>query len=113
MPTADLKSTRIIPLINEVAAMPQSPEQRTTLTFLRVERVAARVNSLPESDRQVYIQEMLRNRGVETADPYDRIEMLFMLCKYLQNNILSEQLSLIPRRTWRPSPRATLPEQTA
>lgn len=87
------KVDRIIPLINEVAAMPQSPEQRTTLTFLRVERVAARVNSLPESDRQVYIQEMLRNRGVETADPYDRIEMLFMLCKYLQNNILSEQLS--------------------
>lgn len=87
------KVDRIIPLINEVAAMPQSPEQRTTLTFLRVERVAARVNSLPESDRQVYIQEMLRNRGVETADAYDRIEMLFMLCKYLQNNILSEQLS--------------------
>lgn len=88
-----IKVDRILPLVNEVAAMPQSPEQRTTLTFLRVERVATRVNTLPEEDRQTYIQELLRNRSTESSDVYDRIEILFILCRYLQNNVLSEQLS--------------------
>ena len=85
---------RLAELIDMVASMPQSQEQRTTLVFLRAEAAIANIRLISESERHEYIHDLLRTQAMHDAkDPYEQIEYLFLLCKYLQSDIPSEQLS--------------------
>lgn len=89
-----VSTKRIGELINITAAMPQSHEQRATLAFLRVEQIVTMSDSLSESKRQEKVHQLISSRGSEQfKDPYDQVELLFMLCQLLQSDIASEQLS--------------------
>ncbi len=89
-----LNSERIAQLTDLVASMPQSEDQRATLAFLRVQLVVSSDRNLSESERQKRVHELIKNRGLESlSDPYDRIELLFIICRYLQNDVNGELLS--------------------
>lgn len=85
---------RIDQLIEIVAARPQSPDQRVTLAFLRVESCVAGMDTLSSFDRRHKVYQLLRDRTQTSAsDPYNRIELLFTICKYLQTDINSQLLT--------------------
>ena len=85
---------RLAQLTDIVASMPQSEDQRATLAYMRVQLVVGSDRDLSEADRQKRVHELIKNRGFDnTSDPYDRIEMLFIICRYLQNDINGEMLS--------------------
>ena len=91
---SSVNSERVSQLTDLVASMPQSEDQRATLAFLRVQMVIAADRDLSESDRQKRVHELIKNRGFDNiTDPYDRIEVLFIICRYLQNDVNGELLS--------------------
>lgn len=85
---------RINELVNLVASMPLSNEQRMTLAFLRVQANVSDDKGLTDIDRQKRIHDLIRSNGISSKDdPYDRVEYLFTLCRYLQNDVNGEMLS--------------------
>lgn len=87
-------ASRIGELVNKVAGMPQSHEQRATLAFLKIEQLVAESADMKETDRQEKVYDLMQFYGTDRSnDPYDRVELLFMLCQLLQKDITETQLS--------------------
>lgn len=88
------KSFKIKELIDVAASKPLSNDQRMTLAFLRVQDNIAEDKVITESVRRKKIHELIRTSGITSSeDPYDRVEYLFMLCRYLRNNVNGDMLS--------------------
>lgn len=88
------KASRINDMINLAASKPLSNDQRMTLAFLRVQANIAEDKAITESVRRKKIHDLIRANGISNSDdPYERIEYLFMLCRYLKNNVNGDMLS--------------------
>lgn len=83
---------RIDELVEIVASRPLTPDQRVTLAFLRVESNVASMDTISNLDRHHKVYELLHDR-TSSSDPYNRIELLFTICKYLQTDINSQLLT--------------------
>lgn len=79
---------KITKLINEVAGMPISEDQRMTLAFLRIQLNVINLWNNSPAERQKKVREMILDRRVtESRDPYDEVEYLFTICRYLQDDM--------------------------
>lgn len=85
---------KIKELIDIAASRPLSNDQRMTLAFLRVQANIAEDRAITEEVRRKKVHELIRTKGiVSSEDPYDRVEYLFMLCRFLRNNVNGDMLS--------------------
>lgn len=92
----DVYADRYDAMINDAASMPKSPEQRETLAFLRIQNSVASNKSSSVKERQKKVHQMINSLGVNnggTTDPYDRIEFLFVITRYLQYDMNSDLLA--------------------
>lgn len=81
-------------LINTIAAMPQSVEQKVALCFLRAEKMVAEADTMTEASRQRKVREIIINNNTnDNADPYDRIEFLLKICTLLKADISADRLA--------------------
>lgn len=79
---------KIVKLINDAAGMPVSDDQRMTLAFLRIQLNVINLWNNTPAERQKKIREMILDRRVtESRDPYDEVEFLFTICRYLQDDM--------------------------
>lgn len=75
-------------LINQTAGMPLSEDQRMTLAFLRIQANTINFwNDTPEARQKKVRQMIMNNANSQSVDPYDDVEFLFTVCRYLQDDV--------------------------
>ncbi|MCM1292063.1 MAG: HAMP domain-containing histidine kinase [Bacteroides sp.] len=78
-------------MINYVASLPISDDQRMTLAYLNIQtNVLEDQNETDEQRRESIIKKIKNSVDISDKDPFDRLEYLFSICYYLQNDVHSE-----------------------
>ena len=68
----------------EAEEMPESCDQKETVTFIKVNRISARVRISSESEKQKMLQKLIGEyKHGKSVDPYDNVLQLYTLCIYL------------------------------
>lgn len=68
----------------EAEEMPESYDQKETVTFIKVNRISARVRTSSESEKQKMLQKLIGEyKHGKSVDPYDNVLQLYTLCIYL------------------------------
>ena len=81
-------------LIYYTASMPLSDDQRLTLAFLRVQANVINYWNDSPSERQTKVRRMIvDNSNSQKGDPYDDVEFLFTICRYLQDDVSGKTIT--------------------
>lgn len=80
-----LKSDSIMAICQSYAeTLPESYEQKETVTFIKVSRTALQVHEASEAEKQKMLQKLIGEyRQEKSTDPYDKVLQLYTLCIYL------------------------------
>lgn len=69
---------------SDAEEMPESYDQKETITFIKVNRISARVRTSSESEKQKMLQKLIGEyKQNKSADAYDNVLQLYTLCIYL------------------------------
>ena len=88
----NLLSDSIMAICQSAAeALPESNEQKETVTFIKVNRTSLLVRGASEEEKQKTLQELIGKYKQGTSnDPYDNVLQLYTLCIYLGNTSQGE-----------------------
>ena len=80
-----LKSDSIMAICQSYAeTLPESYEQKETVTFIKVSRTALQVHEASEAEKQKMLQKLIGEyRQEKSTDPYGKVLQLYTLCIYL------------------------------
>lgn len=87
-----LKSDSLMAICQKDAELlPPSPDQKETLTFIKVNRVASTVRTSSEAEKMKALQKIIGEFKVnQSTDLYDNILQLYTLCIYLGSSTQGE-----------------------
>jgi signal transduction histidine kinase len=75
----------------EAELLPQSDDQKETLTFIKVNRISRNVRASSEADKQKMLQKLIGEyKQTSNTDIYENILQLYTLCIYLGNSTQGE-----------------------
>lgn len=72
--------------------IPESDNQKETILFINIKRIATSARYMDEDSRQAKIAEILSKDDYSKLDKYKKVERLFSICEYLSNYIEGDLL---------------------